>query len=359
MKPRFGWGGGLVALAGSLLLSTCASTPEAVATEVVSQGEFVVANHGSDGAQGDGGHIATYFTINSVLARIDGRPSRKSDRARVARLPPTTATDVRRDLEPMPQSAEPFGLLTFRAVDRVLQRKWEGAERDMARDQSVLYQCRVDPEDCPLHARQFLRLISAVKAKHGMEQLSEVNQAVNAAIRYTSDMAQFGEVDRWSSALATFATGKGDCEDYVLAKYVALEEAGFPKKDMRVLLVRDEAVGMDHAVLAVRFHHRWLIMDNRWADLRQDTATRTVFTPLFTIGIDGIQMFARPLAKNQIRPHHEHGTPPAGGPREDGDVHGSILAPSENERREDTVIRPENQRMLFADGASALRPLLF
>ena len=49
------------------------------------------------------------------------------------------------------------------------------------------------------------------------------------AIRYVSDYAQHGEADRWSAPLATFATGKGDCEDYAIAKYVALREAGFPE----------------------------------------------------------------------------------------------------------------------------------
>ena len=44
----------------------------------------------------------------------------------------------------------------------------------------------------------------------------------------SSDFTQHGEADRWSAPLATFATAKGDCEDYAIAKYVALREAGFP-----------------------------------------------------------------------------------------------------------------------------------
>ena len=36
----------------------------------------------------------------------------------------------------------------------------------------------------------------------------------------------------------TFATGKGDCEDYAIAKYVVLTAAGFPRDDLRLLDLR-------------------------------------------------------------------------------------------------------------------------
>jgi len=42
---------------------------------------------------------------------------------------------------------------------------------------------------------------------------------------------------------------EGDCEDYAIAKYVALREAGFPQDDLQLVLVRDRAVRQDHAVL--------------------------------------------------------------------------------------------------------------
>ena len=53
-----------------------------------------------------------------------------------------------------------------------------------------------------------------------------INRDINMAIRPTSDLAQWGVTDRWSAPLATLASGRGDCEDYAIAKYVALREAG-------------------------------------------------------------------------------------------------------------------------------------
>ncbi|MEB2525609.1 transglutaminase-like cysteine peptidase, partial [Burkholderia multivorans] len=126
-------------------------------------------------------------------------------------------------------------------------RKWRGLEADLAREQTVREQCRENATTCPPNAAQFLRLIKAVKAKSGRERLDEANRAVNQAIRYVSDFAQFGEADRWTAPLATFATGKGDCEDYAIAKYIALIEAGVPREELRLVLGRDRAIRQDHA----------------------------------------------------------------------------------------------------------------
>ena len=115
------------------------------------------------------------------------------------------------------------------------------------------------------------------------------------AIRYMSAYAQHGEADRWSAPLASFATGKGDCEDYAIAKYVALTEAGFPHEELRLVLVRDRSIRQDHAVLAARLDGHWLILDSRRPDLMDDTEV-TSFTPLYAINHRGVQLFAAPYA---------------------------------------------------------------
>ena len=69
-----------------------------------------------------------------------------------------------------------------------------------------------------------------------------------------SDLAQWGVIDRWSTPLETFATRHGDCEDYAIAKCVALRQAGVDDEDLRLIIVRDLVVGGEnHAVLAARW----------------------------------------------------------------------------------------------------------
>ena len=63
-----------------------------------------------------------------------------------------------------------------------------------------------------------------------------------------SDLAQYGEIDVWTSPLLTFTTGSGDCEDYAIAKFVALHQAGM-REDLRIVIMHDTIRGEDHALL--------------------------------------------------------------------------------------------------------------
>lgn len=244
---------------------------------------------------------ATFFRINDVLARLDAMRGRGPNAIRLAALTPSNiATDASPEPRPAPAKGdEPFGLFTFRAPEGLLWQKWRGLEVRLTRDAETLRRCEADAGNCPSNAAQFLRLIGAVKAKSGRARLDEANRAVNMVVRYVSDYAQHGEADRWSSPLETFATAKGDCEDYAIAKYVVLQEAGFPRDDLRLVLVRDRAVRQDHAVLAARLDGQWLVLDNRRAELIEDTGA-THLAPLFAIDQAGVHLFARPYAQRQL-----------------------------------------------------------
>ncbi|MCC8938636.1 transglutaminase-like cysteine peptidase [Bradyrhizobium sp. Arg68] len=291
MKSRTFASLAVVAMA-ALPIALC-TAPPALAAETSLLGELAPA---ADAAANR--PPATFFTINDVLAKLDRQRGRGPGAIRTAAIAPTnTATDALPASKPLPPAGpEPFGLFTFRAPENGLWRKWRNLESDLAREQAVLTQCRANADTCPSHAVQFLRLIGTVKLKSGRDRLDEANRAVNQAIRYMSDFAQHGEADRWTAPLATFATGKGDCEDYAIAKYVALSEAGFPREDLRLVLGRDRAIRQDHAVLAARFEGRWLILDSRKSDVTDDSNSAT-FTPMFALDQRGVQLFAAPYAR--------------------------------------------------------------
>jgi predicted transglutaminase-like cysteine proteinase len=289
--------GSFASIAGLILsISVCAASGSFAADDTVAADASADFMPGSERTSNR--PPATFFTINAVLAKLDRQRGRGPDAIRLAALPPSNfATDAQPpQKEAPPAGKEPFGLFTFRAPDGILWRKWRGFEADMVEEQAVLDRCRADAESCPSYAAQFLRLIDAVKSKSGRARLDEANRAVNAAIRYVSDYVQHGEADRWSAPLATLATAKGDCEDYAIAKYVALREAGFPPEELRLVLVRDRAVRQDHAVLAAHLDDRWLILDNRRSELLADSDASS-FTPLYAINHRGVQLFAAPYAK--------------------------------------------------------------
>jgi predicted transglutaminase-like cysteine proteinase len=304
MKPQLGlrtpcplaWAAALALSIGSLACSATFAADETAAGYSAPPADMAP---GSD--EQSARPPVTFFTINDVLATLDRERGQGPNALRLAALSPPTSPLT--DLGSAPSAApapsnEPFGLFTFRAPDGALWRKWRGVEADIASEKLVLDACRANAERCPDYAAQFLRLVKAIRSKSGRAQLEEANQGVNAAIHYVSDLAQFGELDRWSAPLASFATAKGDCEDYAIAKYVALQEAGFSESEMRLLLVRDRTAHLDHAVLAAHLDGRWLILDNRWSELREDNGTLN-FTPLFAISHAGVFLLAAPYARNQ------------------------------------------------------------
>ena len=73
----------------------------------------------------------------------------------------------------------------------------------------------------------------------GRARLGEINRAINLKLKLMSELALYGAEDVWSSPLATLATGAGDCEDYAIAKFIALQEAGISADDLRIVILRD------------------------------------------------------------------------------------------------------------------------
>ena len=257
---------------------------------------------------------ATFFSINQVLANLDRQRGKGAGATRLAALTPSNvATDALPVLNEAPSAGKaPFGVVGFRAPEGVVWHKWRGIEADITKEHAVLEHCRISPEACPPNAAQFLQLITAVKARSGRGQLDEANRAVNMVIRYVSDFDHHGEADRWSAALATFATGKGDCEDYAIAKYVALTEAGFPRDDLQLVVLRNRAARQEHAVLAARLDGRWLLLDNRFSTLTED-ADASRFTPLFAMDHQGVHLFAAPYAKRQMLTGETEAAPASAG----------------------------------------------
>ena len=181
------------------------------------------------------------------------------------------------------RSAEPFGLFASTLLAGALQEKWLGVERKLDDERVQLALCDGDRDRCASPAAlQFLAIVDNARAREGRARLGEINRAINLAIRPMSDLAQYGEIDVWSSPLVTFAHGAGDCEDYAIAKFVALRLAGIPADDLRIVIMRDTINGEDHAVAAARLDGNWLMLDNRRMAMVEDTYVRN-YRPLFVI----------------------------------------------------------------------------
>ena len=103
---------------------------------------------------------------------------------------------------------------------------------------------------------------SGLADRSAIEQLEAVNHYVNARIRFVDDIRQYGVADFWTTAADTLRRGRGDCEDYAIAKLQLLRRAGFAEKDLYLVILRDALRRADHAVLVARADGRMLVLDN-------------------------------------------------------------------------------------------------
>jgi predicted transglutaminase-like cysteine proteinase len=189
--------------------------------------------------------------------------------------------------------AEPFGLNVIPVAGGGLLTKWTGVQAQIRAESDILSHCRASAALCPPAARNFLAIVAQGRAQTGRARIGVINRAVNLAIRPMSDMAQWGVIDRWSPPLETFTTGAGDCEDYAIAKYVALTEVGVAAEDLRLIIVRNLAANEDHAVVAARLDGNWIILDNRWLRMVTDGEMSEV-APLFALDQSGVWQFTTP-----------------------------------------------------------------
>ncbi|MEK7612547.1 MAG: transglutaminase-like cysteine peptidase [Patescibacteria group bacterium] len=174
-------------------------------------------------------------------------------------------------------NAEPFG---FRLVplqnelwQKQIEPRWREVTLKLYRDIYLLHMCEDDSAHCTPESTELLALIQESRKLSGLERIEYVNTTVNRAIEYVADWAQWDEEDRWSTPLETLETHWGDCEDYLLLKYVALLLSGVPRNDIRGVIVDIPEIKRPrelHAVLAVRFEGRWLILDPRYEEIRAD-----------------------------------------------------------------------------------------
>ena len=176
---------------------------------------------------------------------------------------------------------EPFDNIVTNIRGSLLE-KWSAAKAELRIDIDILAACRAEPVACESPAaKRIIAIVDDAQRREGRARIGEINRAINLAIAATSDKSQYGVEDRWASPLMTFTSGRGDCEDYALAKYAALRAAGFAQDDLRFLIVRLPHLQTDHAVLSVRHEGRWLILDNRRFAMLD--AAHLDATPLFAL----------------------------------------------------------------------------
>ncbi len=113
---------------------------------------------------------------------------------------------------------------------------------------------------------------------------NNVNRFINQ-FPYIEDANNYGMDDYWATPQELFARG-GDCEDFAIAKYMALKALGFPTANMRILVLNDHNLDILHAVLVVKYGKATYVLDNQVPEVMMAGAIRH-YEPIFSINEQG------------------------------------------------------------------------
>jgi predicted transglutaminase-like cysteine proteinase len=170
-----------------------------------------------------------------------------------------------------------FGSQEFQGPDLGKFPKWMSMLSRWQQETGQQETCQAP--DCAMAAWD--AVIASLRGEDRAAQLRVVNAAFNQR-RYVGDTKNWGRDDYWETPYE-FLTRNGDCEDYAIAKFMALKAAGVPSSEMRIVAVRNMALGgQGHAVLVVYDGGTAYLLDNQIKDV-VPVDRITAYQPVYSI----------------------------------------------------------------------------
>lgn len=184
-----------------------------------------------------------------------------------------------------------FGTIEFRSDLKALP-QWRRVLGKV--DQQMTYFLTCKGSGCSPAAKSWQRGIRRSKNKAPMETLKAVNAFFNQW-PYRLDIEVYDRTDYWASP-EEFIKLSGDCEDYSIAKYFALQQLGFKPQSMRIVVIKDRIRNIGHAVLAVYMDDTAFILDNL-SNLVLPHNKYRHYVPLYSVDRTNRWAHIRPIGK--------------------------------------------------------------
>ena len=133
-------------------------------------------------------------------------------------------------------------------------------------------------------------LMQEEKGKPEPEKLDRVNSFFNK-LPYAEDMEIWGVKDYWATPIEFLCKGRGDCEDYAIAKYFTLKALGVSETKLKITYVKAIKLNQSHMVLAYysKPGDEPLILDNL-IDSIKPASQRDDLSPIFSFNGSGLWM---------------------------------------------------------------------
>lgn len=190
-------------------------------------------------------------TLTAARKRTSRRGRNSSSRGKA-----TTAAATRADISKRKATGNALLFGTHETLSSNFKpfKKWSGAMQRM-------YQEQADLGNFKKRFKKWIVFLDGLKDKDQLTQIKAVNKFMNQS-KYIQDNKNWGTKDYWASP-GEFLSKFGDCEDYSIAKYMALKYLGHDAAKMRIVAVKDLNLKIGHAILAVYHKDRILILDNQ------------------------------------------------------------------------------------------------
>jgi predicted transglutaminase-like cysteine proteinase len=158
------------------------------------------------------------------------------------------------------ENAGLFGTHEQFSSDLVAFTKWDGV---IARTDRELRNggasCRATGQPCITQWwRDFIAELAALPLR---ARVARANEVLNR-LPYVSAVENWHDPDHWETPYEFLARG-GQCQDYAIAKFMALAASGVPQEALRFVVVHDRTTGADHAITVVSVDGEMLVLDNQ------------------------------------------------------------------------------------------------
>ena len=169
---------------------------------------------------------------------------------------------------------------------------WCGVQAPWAADAQRMAQAaqRLGPRAVAALA-QLQGLLQQSAALDEVGQLAAVNGFYNRRIVFAEDIEVWGQADHWASPLEALEKGRGDCEDYAIAKYFSLISMGMPVARLRLVYVQAQVAGANQAHMVLAYYAQPnaepLILDNLIGSVRP-ASRRPDLVPVFSFNSEGL-----------------------------------------------------------------------
>ena len=168
------------------------------------------------------------------------------------------------------------------AIDRFY--KWTGMlQRWAAERGSATTPCALG-QTAACEPREWRRLVDLLTPLDLRAKVAAVNSLVNR-YPYTPSAVNWREPNHWETPFEFFARS-GQCQDYAIAKFMLLRAAGVPDDLLRVVVLRDQRLGIDHAVAVAYVEGEALMLDNQIPDVVPVTSIHH-YQPYYSINESG------------------------------------------------------------------------